>query len=330
MGGSQIRSWLRFVVATAAIYHSAMPQRHRNFRSSLNRKLRRAGVATLNGTLNNRAFLGLLGWINGQTGLIASVFVAYPASAEYASYYFTRKTFDRARWQPVLCGVIRQNAKLTVGFGITSTEEDFRGPNAHEDLTDLATRTAEIARTLRVSQATYSGVLPGLMHRRGIVTDPIEAEVTAAVMRRSIRQLEALESLPPDVPLIVLGAKGFVGAALCAALHDREVWGVDVGDPWPSHLAGEQAILVNVSNRKALDLFIDRLWPEIILLNEVYPEPSRTQRRHLHEAGIAAYHVVGVEAFVLPSMPKAYSGGIPCCAAWPAEDLTPIVRRLEP
>ena len=172
-------------------------------------------------------------------------------------------------------------------------------------------------------------MLPGIMHRRGIVTDPIEARVTAAVLSRVISQVEILEQLPPDVPLIILGAKGFVGSALSIALEHREIWGVDVGDSWPSHLADQRHLLVNVSNRRALDDFVDNLSQQTILLNEVYPEPSASQRRRLRERGIPTYHVVGVEAFVFPSMPKAYAGGIPCCAAWLADDITPIVTRLD-
>jgi hypothetical protein len=77
-----------------------------------------------------------------------------------------------------------------------------------------------------------------------------------------------------------------------------------------------------------LSRYLDLFWPELILLNEVYPEPSREEIETLKKIGSPAYHVVGVVAKSYPSFPKAYEGGIPCCGAWSSKDIEAIIKRL--
>jgi hypothetical protein len=71
------------------------------------------------------------------------------------------------------------------------------------------------------------------------------------------------------------------------------------------------------------------MWPGIVYLNEVYPEPSREEIEELRDIGVSTWHVVGVKASAYPPFPKAYRGGIPCCAANPNGPLEAIVRRLD-
>jgi len=69
-------------------------------------------------------------------------------------------------------------------------------------------------------------------------------------------------------------------------------------------------------------------WKELVLLNEVYPEPNADEIAFLSGIGVQAYHIVGVKAQALPQFPFAYSGGVPCCAAWNTSDMEVLLRRL--
>lgn len=44
--------------------------------------------------------------------------------------------------------------------------------------------------------------------------------------------------------------------------------------------------------------------------------------------GSCAYHVVGIGGRAYPPFPKAYAGGIPCCAGRMDPNLTSVIRRL--
>ena len=74
--------------------------------------------------------------------------------------------------------------------------------------------------------------------------------------------------------------------------------------------------------------YIDLLWTEAIVVNEVYPEPSPAEIGRLAERGIETWHVVGMKALSVPAFPKAYQGGIPCCAGTLAAPIQPILQRL--
>ena len=294
------------------------------------RLARRSALGTANLLLHHRSLHRLVGRLNQRFRFLESVFVAYPASAEYASYYFSERALDRARWNPVLCAVMVQDGKVTIGMGITATEQEIRDRDNEPNLAHLLQSADAIAQSLGARHVTYSGILPGLLSRRGLTETAIEAEVTATVVAGAISRItDSLEFADShELPVIVLGGKGFVGTALCKLLEDRSVHPVDVGDPWPRHLHGTPAVLVNVANRQALRQHLDQLWPELVLVNEVYPEPTAEELLHLHSIGVRAFHVVGVEARCMPSMPKAYRGGIPCCAAWQAETITPLIAEL--
>ena len=81
-------------------------------------------------------------------------------------------------------------------------------------------------------------------------------------------------------------------------------------------LWGRPTILLNVSRKGALARYIPHLWPEAVVLNEVYPEPDRSEVAAIQEKGARCYHISGVEARAWPPFPRAYQGGIPCCASF--------------
>ena len=141
------------------------------------------------------------------------------------------------------------------------------------------------------------------------------------------------EHLSLNTPIIVLGGKGFIGRRVIRMLNGRQVISIDIVDglgvaDWPAHLFGERVIVVNITVKSELDKYLGVMWPGTIVLNETYPEPSAATLNRLTQEGCVCYHVVGVRAHALPPFPEAYRGAIPCCAAWPSEDMDVIVRKL--
>lgn len=69
-------------------------------------------------------------------------------------------------------------------------------------------------------------------------------------------------------------------------------------------------------------------WQGAIVQNEVYPEPSAAEIAELEARGAHCYHIVGVEGRAWPPFPRAYRGGIPCCASLPFSPDDPDSDRL--
>ncbi len=99
-------------------------------------------------------------------------------------------------------------------------------------------------------------------------------------------------------------------------------------ETWPAHLRHKAAILINLTKKAVISDYMGLFWKELVLLNEVYPEPSEKEVAFLSRLGVRAYHIVGVKARALPRLPRVYAGGIPCCAAWNAPDMEVLLRRL--
>jgi hypothetical protein len=81
---------------------------------------------------------------------------------------------------------------------------------------------------------------------------------------------------------------------------------------------------LNLTKSGALLEYARELWPGVIVLNEVCPEPSSTELAELEARGAVCYHIVGVEGRAWPPFPRAYRGGIPCCASLPFSPDDPI------
>jgi len=293
---------------------------------------RRTGIILLNLLFNNRLFYKTLGWLNKHLDFLSSVFVAYPASEEYAEAYFASALKPKIKWSPTPCALLYQNGKWTLGFGISSSERDFRDPSNEENLRALVERTEYIRKTVKADHKTFAGILPGILHRRELLEDATEAKVTVRVLLKAIKDVQGREDMSPGVPLIVLGGRGYIGSRLMQELPKKHTYSVDKscpGDNWPNQLEGQNALLINVANRTALQQYLDRVWSGLTLLNEVYPEPQPRVIDAFTRLGNSVYHVVGVEAHAYPRFPKAYAGGIPCCAARPCDEIKPLTQIIE-
>jgi hypothetical protein len=141
-----------------------------------------------------------------------------------------------------------------------------------------------------------------------------------------------------NVPILVLGGRGYIASEVLRLCQDRRVRSIDVAELEEFHrfvdeCRGQPAVAVNLTKSGALLEYAQQLWPGVIVLNEVYPEPSYAEIVELEGRGSSCHHIVGVEGRAWPPFPRAYRGGIPCCASLPFSPDDPIpvlVARLSP
>lgn len=299
-------------------------------------QIRRSLLLILNIGFNNTVGYRLLGWLNRKFGFLGSVFLAYPGKRDLALVYghrFLRKWF---RWRPALIGLFRQGDVWGLTLAVTSGERELCRSSNHAHLMNLLRQIDSIQAILGAPQRSLAGVLPSLLSSRGILSVGRESERAAMCLERALDEVALREGLGNDTPIIVLGAGGFVGSKLVSRLSGRQLFPVDTvsdhqsaSSPWPSHLSREAsgAILVNVSTPGALAHYASRLWSGVVVLNEVYPQPSARTVRMLLSKGVRIYHLSGVVGSAFPRFPGAYSGAIPCCASM--SDRVPDVVLLD-
>ena len=284
--------------------------------------------------LNHDLVFKGIGLVNARFGVVESVFLVYPANDHYALAYSYRPRMERIRWRPWPAGLLFQDGRLTIMLGVSSHDQHFRDPDHAGDLHEMVQRVEHVRRLVGARQKTFAGILPGVLAHEGIVADPPEGDITATVVVQAIKTLTSGFAEAPAI--IVLGGCGFVGSRIVDQLrdtHEPDLHVVDAADPatqWPAHLHGQPALVVNVATRHALPDLLDRLWPGMVILNEVYPEPTPDLIAALTDMNVAVHHVVGVEAKAYPPFPAAYAGAIPCCAAWPSPTATVVTRHLNP
>ena len=289
--------------------------------------LRRVAIEGLNAVINH----DVLFWIVGRCINIESVFLVYPASDKYALAYAYPWRLQRQRWKPWPAGVLLQNGKIGVMFAISANDSQISEKGNSDDLHNLADRMERLRRLFGAKRKTFAGILPGILSLRGIVGEAPEAELTAVAVAKAIKKVKAKESLDGDTPIIVLGGRGFVGRRVMSLLDDSITYCVDViggGGNWPAHLDGKRVILINITLSNTLDEYLTKMWPGTVVINEVYPEPTQTTLQILKDRKCNCYHVVGVNAWALPPFPGAYEGAIPCCAAWPDENMDVVIRKI--
>lgn len=309
-----------------------------NVRKVLSVHARRIGLLLLNALLCNRLVFRMVGWFNRRWPFLETLFVAYPASQEFASAYGYKWQQDAFRWKPWLCGAFRQGDKWGLQFAISGYETDFMDRESGDNLQQLVDWAEDAKEELGANRRTFAGILPGVMRSRRITKETPEAELTTTALLNAERAVRREMGWREEdvIPIIVLGGRGFIGRRLVAALRQMpwrgEVYSVDLASDrsriWPEHLKGQRAILINAARRDALQDYMWLLWPELAILNEVYPGPSAEEIAQLRQIGCPVFHVVGVKAQCFPAFPGEYKGGVPCCAAMPQQELDVLVNRL--
>ncbi len=296
--------------------------------------LRLVALLLLNLLLNHDPVFRVVGWLNRRSGRLVTVFVAYPASREFFDAYTYRWVRRWCRWRPWLCGVFRQGSKWGLKTGVSATEADFLDPANHGELRRLVDRAERIRRLLGADRKTFAGILPGVLFARRIVRETPEADLTVDVLVRAEKEVCRRLGWHADVPVVVLGGRGFIGRRLVRRLvrQGREVHPVDLNGggklSWPAHLADRPAVVVNAARKGALGEHLPGFWPGLAVLNEVYPGPDEDEMAALLELGVPTFHVVGVRAHCVPGFPGNYGGGVPCCAAIPDPGMDVLIRRI--
>lgn len=285
----------------------------------------------LNLFFNHDWIFWLIGLANRKFGLIESVFLVYPATDDYKSAYSYAYRSRWHEWKPGPIGFFWQNGKIGIKFAISASNGQFSDPANKGNLCHIVQRMERLRKLFHAEYKTFAGILPGVLFMKRLVKETPEADVTVEAVKQVIGKVKSLEGLSEDTPIIVLGGKGFIGRRVVAALPKDSVYSVDIAGNnghWPSHLHGKPALLVNISLNSALGQYIHLLWQEVVVVNEVYPEPCQELAQQLKVVGCHCYHVVGVKARALPSFPGGYQGGIPCCAAWQSEKMEALFKRI--
>ena len=294
----------------------------------IKRRVRRLFVLNVNLLFNNRLVWALVGAVNKRIKIIKTVFLAYPANHKFATEYVFDNVLDETRWHPWFTGFFIQNGKVGLKFGISSTEDDFRSIDNLENLRLLWLRMNYLKSLLEADQMTFAGILPGLFYKKEIIhTLPIELDVTVHAVKKAVLKVIDEIELPHTTPIIVLGGKGFIGGKFVDEMKGYTVYCVDKQDSDSHHMEDilktveDKVILLNVATKRALEENLLYFNEKVIIINEVYPEPSSELREKIKENGSMLYHIVGVKGKSFPSFPRAYSGGIPCCASWYSDNI---------
>lgn len=293
--------------------------------------VRRLLIEAANLLFNYDWVFRLVGSFNKRIGLIQSVFLCYPATEDYTRYYLYQSRARAARWRPSIIGVMWLNGRIGIKFAITANNGDFTEPGNKDFLVGLVDRMEAIRLLLGACHKTFAGILPGVLFAKRIVRETPEADVTVDIVCKAIVEVSRRDHLSAETPVIVLGGKGFIGRKIVANLHGRQVFVVDLAngkDVWPSHLRGRPVLLVNVTLKSAIEDYVPLLWPQAVILNEVYPEPSVELAEKIKEAGCSCYHIAGVRARAFPPFPGGYYGGIPCCATWQSEGAKVLLLKI--
>ncbi|MEO5350105.1 MAG: NAD-dependent epimerase/dehydratase family protein [Magnetococcus sp. YQC-3] len=276
----------------------------------------------------------MIGKLNKRVRLIESIFVAYPASHDYLSYYYYdwMARISRSTRKLYIGGLFVQDGRIIIGFGVGFFEDDFLDHDSKEALSLLLDETRRVKNLLNVRQYTFSGVLPGVLFVKRLRKDVPELATTLSAVLKAEYVVRVKELLPESTPVVVLGGEGFIGRKVVSKLREmnREVHSVDIlgSNTFPSDLRGQRIILLNVTKKAALTEYLGLLWNDVVILNEVYPEPAPCEVMQIRGIGCKIYHIVGIKAFSVPSFPGAYNGGIPCCAALDVESMEVLIKEL--
>jgi len=294
--------------------------------------LRRIFVEVVNFLFNHDWLFWLIGLLNGRFGFLESIFLVYPANEEYGLAYAYPFRLRKNRWFPSFAGILRQGDKWGVMFGVSSSNGQFEDPENLDNLRMMAERMEELRQLLGAKRKTFAGILPGVLHSRGIVKETPEADMAAEIVAGMVDSAKVrLQDLHPVV--IILGHKGFIGRRVTEILKKKGemVVGIDLGDKWPEWAGwsgDEKVVVLNITRNNALADYVDCFCPGWVIINEVYPPPSDDLVKRIKGRGCDIFHIVGVEADAWPKFPSVYEGGIPCCAAWPSAGRQVCIKKM--
>ncbi len=290
--------------------------------------------------LGTRMALSVVGFVCRRIlGLpIASVFLLYPARKEYADALAYRWHQRRFGWQPGLVGFYRQGRRYGLIFGIPNLEDEIRAPESADRVLTVMSRMEAIQRRVGAPRKVFAGILPSTLARNGAEDQHLaqQRHLTARAVLQALDHVMELNGLTRDVRILVLGGRGYIASEVIRLGTGLRITSIDA-DGWDefrqfaAECRGSAVVVLNLTKSGALLEYARELWPGVIVLNEVYPEPSPSEIAELERRGARCYHIVGVAGSAWPRFPRAYRGAIPCCASLPispTDHIPVIVARL--
>jgi len=274
--------------------------------------------------VGNRLGYQLFGLVNRLGGhRLATIFLVYPPHEGYITAVTFSRYAVRAKWQPRFAGIYSPApGRWGLILAVTSLEAELTDPANTERLRALNASLENIRSLTGADSIALAGVLPSTMGSRNLRHSTDEREQTAAIVEQAVYSTLAEIGFGDSEPVILLGGAGYIGSALYERLRQNCANPLAVIDPNQGDNPAEQlldyrgqsAMLVNVAHNRALEQLEQLLWPELVILNEVFPEASRSLRETLRRRGIAYFHLAGIRGFALPRFARAYANAIPCCA----------------
>lgn len=295
--------------------------------------MRKIFLILINVLFNNKLCFRLLGGFNKKFNFIGTIFLSYPANEEYANVNSYKWVHQLTPWNPFFIGILIQNGKIGLMFGIPNSESDFHNKKNKSNLIKLLNRTERIRQLTNSPQKTFAGILPGIFIKNRIPYESLEAKITVKAVYKAIEKIQNANKYSKEAPIIFLGGKGFIGRHLVKLFQRGRTHIIDIIDnsnndeTWPA-LYGKEAMLINLSRQAAIKDYIHFFWKELIVVNEVYPEPSAEELKAITDKNCKVYHVVGIEGKSFPSLPGAYNGAIPCCAGQAIDDFKVVTKQL--
>jgi len=275
----------------------------------------------------------MIGLWNRRYGSWTTVFFCYAGSQKFVDSYGLPGLIEFFRWRPTPIGVMRQNGEWGLVVASAMSERDFLDPQNAAQFKALQKRLQRIADLTSISQINVAGILPGVLKQSSdiVVTDTRAVVVDAVDV--AVGQMLASHLPPQTQHIIVLGGAGRIGSGVVARLqgHGLQCHSIDIAHDasmLPTALTGQSVLLVDIARKGAIANYIPQMWPEIVVLNEVFPATSRKLVTQMHARGVQVFHLAGVAGRIFPPLPHGYENAIPCCAARPVDG--PMTVRITP
>lgn len=279
-----------------------------------------------------------IGSVNRRLGVIRNVFLMYPASKKYADSYAFQWLQERMKFRFCLCGIYIQNGGVGLSFATMTSEDEFLDAEKLPRLRTMLNRLEDVRVLLAAPRKSFAGILPNILMRQGLVDHSIEEDVAVHALEKGLDYVSTVEGFCGSEPVLLLGGKGSLAGRIAEILFSGGRNSVIIDYQTESgrlrslevfrELSDSRALLVILSRKSSLKELFANLWPQVVVLNDVYPPPSRRDLEVLRGSNIHCYHLVGIRATVFPPFPHAYAGAIPCCAAWDDKEMDVIVKSL--
>jgi hypothetical protein len=282
--------------------------------------LRRIAIVALSAFSRTWVPFIVLGAFNRVFPTFVSVFFCYAGNERYASHYGYPSCRRFQQWFPTTIGVFRQGKRWGLICAATVTEAEFTDPKNALHLHRLLRRLLRIKTLLGVGQLSLAGILPSVLRGKYPQTArDINCDRTPEVVRRAVHEVRKNHFTNRHHNVVLLGGAGRIGRKVYESLKADGIDVVVIDSALPTtaafkDLGAVSMILVDVSRHGVIQRHINELPEGTVVLNEVFPEPSRDVVKQLKGRNIAAYHIAGVKAEVYPSLPHGYRNAVPCCA----------------